>query len=69
MSKLIGMCGIVGLGGGFLSISPNLRESLTEQAAFGLKFLDTHSPYSYVGVGVLAVIVLMSYMSRASAPR
>ena len=60
---------LIGMMGGFLAISPPLRDSVLDtfsQAAIGL---EDHSPYSYVGLGVAIFVGLLFYFSRGSAPR
>ena len=55
--------------GGFLVISPKLRDSVFEgfsQAATGL---EEHGPYSYVGLGVVVLLLLMFIVSKGSAVR
>lgn len=60
---------LVGMAGGFLMISPNLRSNLVDsfsQAALGI---EEHGPYSYVGLGLALMLGLMIYLSRGQAPR
>jgi hypothetical protein len=66
--KFVTMCGLVGLGGGFLVISPPLRQSLYDAADKGQLFLQTNQPYSYIGVGVVLVLALGTYMYRCAQP-
>ena len=47
--------GIIVMAGGFLAISPNLRQGAFRTALRTESFLDSHSPYSYLVV--TAVIV------------
>ena len=61
--------GCLGLGGGFLLISPEFREALTGGLDNGLRKMDQNSPWSYVGAGVLTLFVLMVYLYRAAQPR
>ena len=60
---------LLAFGGGFLAISPNIRQSLAEGFEKGARGLDQNGPWSYVGVGVAIVLIFMFMMSRASAPR
>ncbi len=55
--------------GGFLIISPAFRETLTNGMAGGLDRMAQNSPWSYIGVGVLTLILLMVYMYRTAQPR
>ena len=63
------MCGLVGLGGGFLIISPPLRSSLADVCDRGQQIVQTYQPYSYVGLAALMLLALCSYMYRCSQPR
>ena len=60
---------LLGLTGGFLVISPKLRDAVVDTFAEFSTTLEQHSPYSYVGVGVAVFIGLWYYFSRGSAPR
>ena len=46
--------GIFGFTGGFLAISPNLRQIVLDTMGNSVGFVQQHSPYSYVVI-VLAV--------------
>jgi hypothetical protein len=61
--------GIFGLLGGFLIISPAFRETLMGDLASGLDRMAQNSPWSYVGAGVLTLVLLMVYMYRTAQPR
>jgi hypothetical protein len=63
------MFGLFGLGGGFLIISPELRDSVMDVGARGQQLLQANQPYSYVGVGAVVVVALGIYMYRCSQPR
>jgi len=63
------MFGLVGLGGGFLWISPPLRESLMQACDHGQLWMQQNQPYSYVGLGVVAIVALGMYMYRCAQPR
>jgi hypothetical protein len=57
------------MAGGFVAISPKIREGLFDsymQAGIGM---EAHSPYSYIGLGVAVIIGLMIFLHRASQPR
>ena len=60
---------LIGLTGGFLVISPALRDSVADTFADASNGLEAYSPYSYVGVGALIFVCLWFYFSRGSAPR
>lgn len=53
------MIGIGGMAGGFLLISPPLRQSLSEAAASAYAWLNCYSPYSFMAVGVAGVAGLV----------
>ena len=61
--------GCLGLGGGFLWISPAFRMTLADSVGSGLQNMDKHSPWSYVGAGVLTLVLLMVYLYKAAQPR
>ncbi len=67
--RLMTMCGLVGMGGGFLVISPPLRESLLEQLGRGQQMMQANEPFSYVGLGACLVVALGFYMYRCAQPR
>jgi len=67
--RFVTTCGLVGLSGGFLMISPPLRESLMDVCDHGQQILQAHQPYSYVGLGALMLVALGTYMYRCSQPR
>ena len=46
--------GLFGFTGGFLIISPQLRQTLMDAASGSLMFVQNYSPYSYVGIVLLA---------------
>ncbi len=51
MARALGLCGFTG---GFLIISPNLRETLLDALTRGFGLVQQYSPYSYVGLVLLA---------------
>ena len=61
--------GIFGLAAGFVAISPNLREWLSEALTSGVGYLNTHSPYSYLISGVVAFACLALLARSACASR
>ncbi len=66
MTRLIGLFGLAGI---FLFISPNLREDLGTGFDSAVKGLDQYSPFSYVGVGLALLLLVMIYLHRSAAPR
>jgi len=62
------MFGLVGLGGGFLYISPPLRASLADACGNGQHLLEVYQPYSYVGLGAATLVALVVYMYRCAQP-
>ena len=61
--------GTFGLGGAFLLISPELRGTVIDGINACARFLDVHSPLSYVGVGVVILLGGMVWIYRAAQPR
>ena len=59
----------LGLTGGFLAISPKLRDAVVETVNAASTGVEDHSPYSYVGLGVAALLVLMFYLSKGTSVR
>jgi hypothetical protein len=66
MLRLMAACG---MGSMFLWISPPLRINLTERLMLGVRAMDMNAPYSYIGVGVVAVIVFLTSLVRGSQRR
>ena len=60
---------LIGLTGGFLVISPSLRDTVTDTFAAATTSLEEYSPISYVVLGVVVFFGLLFYFSRGSAPR
>ena len=67
--KFMTMFGLVGMGGGFLLISPGLRESLSDVITKCQTLMSMHEPYSGLGVGGSLVLALGFYMYRCAQPR
>ena len=61
--------GTFGLGIVFLTISPQLRESLMNAVEGVEQWLANNSPLSYVGVGLVILAGMMFGLHRASQPR
>lgn len=59
---------LIGLFGGFLLISPQLRVDLTDVMAAFVGTLDKYSPYSYVALAFAIVGFFMMTLVRSSAP-
>ena len=66
MVRALGLCGFTG---GFLMIAPKLRENLFDAGMGGVAFVQSHSPYSYVVLGVVALGGLTVTLASGSAPR
>ncbi len=60
---------IFGFGGGFLALSPRLREDTLEALSGQLDMLARHSPYSYAAVAAFGLVSMLIYIRRCSAPR
>jgi hypothetical protein len=60
---------LIAMSGGFLMISPKLRDSLLGGYSQAGSVMDAHSPYSYVVLGVAIIGALLIFLSRASQPR
>ncbi|HEY2018763.1 MAG TPA: hypothetical protein VGH38_34900 [Bryobacteraceae bacterium] len=60
---------LFGMTGGFLVISPKLRDSVLETFSQAATGMAEHSPYSYVALGVVVLLILMFVISRGSAVR
>jgi hypothetical protein len=69
MLRFMTMFGFFGLGGGFLIISPALREWIANGVDRGEMFLGANEPWSGIGVGAFLVLALGFYMYRCSMPR
>jgi hypothetical protein len=58
-----------GFTGGFLIISPQFRQTLMDAAASSLTFVQNYSPYSYVGIVLLAFGGVTVTLVSGSSPR
>lgn len=66
MARVLGLFGFTG---GFLIISPDLRQMVLDGFGSSLSFVQNHSPFSYVGI-VVAVFGLVSLtLVSGSRPR
>jgi hypothetical protein len=68
MLRFVTMCGLVGMGGGFLYISPPLRQSLSEACERGQVLMMANQPYSYVGLGAVLLVAFCFYMHSCAQP-
>ena len=66
MTRVIGLFGLAGT---FLFISPNLRDEIGGGFDAAVKGLDQYSPFSYIGVGLVLLALVMIYLYRSAAPR
>jgi len=60
---------LTALTGGFLFISPKLRDTVWDFVGGGVNLLERYSPISYVGLVVLTVIGFLAFVSTASDSR
>jgi hypothetical protein len=67
--RFMTMFGLFGLGGGFLVISPELRDSVMDASSRGQQLLQANQPYSYIALGGCGVLAMVVYMYRCSQPR
>jgi len=58
-----------GFTGGFLIISPQLRQAVMDAFANTALFVQDHSPYSYVGIVLLAFGGVTITVVSGSSPR
>ncbi len=66
MLRALSMCG---LGGLFLAISPKLRANVQDAIGSVYTGVQFYAPFSYVALGVLVIIALMTAMYRGAQPR
>jgi len=66
MARVLGLCGFTG---GFLMISPNLRQTLMDSAAYSVSFVQHYSPYSYIGIVLLVFGGVTVTLVSGSTPR
>lgn len=57
------MCGL------FMAISPKLRYTVTGTLESAADTMQTHSPFSYVGLGVVAILLMMFMVYRGAQPQ
>jgi hypothetical protein len=61
--------GLLVMTGGFLLISPNLRNNVMDGLSKASIGLETYSPMSYVGLGFGLVLLMLILLYKASQPR
>ena len=57
------------LAGGFLYISPRLRDLAWETVGSGVRILDQYSPLSYAGLVLATIVGFLAFLSSSSGPR
>ena len=55
------------MAGGFLAISPKLRDTIMTGFAHANAGLELYSPYSYIGVAVGVLTLAVVFFSRSGA--
>ncbi len=60
---MIRALGLFGFTGGFLCISPDLRQTMADGAWTVIGYLKAYSPYSYIAAG-LGTMALVAFMLR-----
>lgn len=66
MARALGLCGFTG---GFLIISPSIRQTLLDTTASSWALVQQYSPYSYVGLVLLAFGGVALTLISGSSPR
>jgi hypothetical protein len=57
---------MLGLGGGFLMISPKLRLTVTDGLGSATHQMELYAPYSYIGGVVLVLLALLVSFYRGA---
>ena len=57
------------MAGGFLAISPKLRDTIMAGCAQANAGLEQYSPYSYIGVAVGILALAVMWLSKSSPNR
>ncbi len=66
---MVRLISLMAMAGGFLAISPHLRDTvLTGYSNAGIA-MDTYSPYSYIGLGAAVLGGLVLFLYKSSQPR
>jgi hypothetical protein len=60
---------LIGMTGGFLAISPDLRDTVVDTISAAAIGIEDHGPYSYIGLGFVMFVALLYYFSRGHAQR
>ncbi len=53
----------------FLSISPKLREDVLGYLNTGVNSLTAYAPFSYIGLGVVVVLLFLFSVHRGAQPQ
>jgi hypothetical protein len=61
--------GVFGFTGGFLMISPNLRQIVLDGFGSSLNLVQNYSPFSYVGIVVVVFGLVSLTLVTGSRPR
>ena len=67
--SMVRVIALTAMAGGFLAISPHLRDNVVDGYVGAGHLLEVHSPYSYVGLGLAAAAGLIVFLYKASQPR
>jgi hypothetical protein len=60
---------LMAMAGGFLAISPSLRDSLLDGYTQAGTTMEVNSPYSYIALGGVLVLALMVFLYKSAQPR
>lgn len=63
--RIVNIFGVFGLAILFLLSSEDLRQTVLDGISAGIVYLQNYSPYSYVGLGLIAAILFL----RSLRPR
>ncbi len=66
---MLRMTGILAFAGGFVLISPELRQMAADAALKITAYLNAHSPFSYVGTAAVVLGVMALFARGVSSPR
>ena len=66
---MIRTVGLIAMAGGFLAISPGLRQGALQSGLQMGSYLDSHSPYSYAVVAAAIVGTMILLARSAGAAR
>ena len=56
------------MGGLFLVISPKLRSTVSSVMDSGVNGMTANAPYSYIGAGLLVVVLFVFSVNRGAQP-